>query len=243
MMRPSAGLPIVATVVWLWSGLASPGAQRAVQTTAPEDLGVLESPDREQWQQPEEIMDALGIADGSRVADLGAGGGWFTVRLGHRVGPGSKGVVYAVDIQPQMLDAIARRVRDHGLSNVRLIRGATDNPGLPQGLDAVLVVDTYPQFQEPITLLRHVAAALAPTGRLGIVDFRKDGAGGPGPPLDERIDPEVIRDHAQQAGLTFVREETFLRYQFLLIFGKPAVSASDPADARSGAGSTRPLRP
>ena len=112
---------------------------------------MLESPDREQWQQPEEIMDALGIADASRVADLGAGGGWFTVRLGHRVGP--NGVVYAEDIQPQMLDASGRRVDDHGLKNVQIVRGTPANPMLPAGLDAVLVVDTYPQFPEPVLLV------------------------------------------------------------------------------------------
>jgi predicted methyltransferase len=248
----------VVAALGLGASTASSHAQRAVQTTAPEDLGILESPDRDQWQQPEEIMDALGIADGSRVADLGAGGGWFTVRLGHRVGP--QGVVYAVDIQPEMIEVIMRRVGDHGLTWICPIRGTEDDPRLlagmaqcpakrpPQtgrtGLDAVLIVDTYPQFEHPVPLLRHVAAALAPTGRLGIVDFRKDGAGGPGPPLEERVDPGTIRRDAQQAGLVFLREETFLQYQFLLIFGKPAVSApAGPAGARFGAGSTRPRRP
>jgi ubiquinone/menaquinone biosynthesis C-methylase UbiE len=220
MIRPL--LPIAVAIAAASLPLTGLDAQRPAQSTvfAPEDLGVLESPDREQWQQPEAIMDALGIADGSRVADIGAGGGWFTVRLGHRVGSGSKGRVYAEDIQPQMLDAIARRVRDHGLNNVDRILGTADNPRLPGNLDAVLIVDTYPQFPEPVTLLRHIRQALAATGRLGIVDFRKDGAGGPGPPLEERIDPEIIRRDAAQAGLTFLREETFLRYQYLLIFGR-----------------------
>ena len=229
----------------VWVGLAvAAAAQRPAESApfSPEDLGVLESPDRDQWQQPEQIMDALGIAEGSKVADLGAGGGWFTVRLAHRVGP--NGLVYAEDIQSQMIDAIMRRVRDHGLTNVCPIIGAPDNPHLPTGrvrdqspsncsirgtrdkprpsagMDAILIVDTYPQFRDPVTLLRHVAAALAPNGRLGIVDFRKDGAGGPGPPLNERIDPEKVREKAEEAGLKFLREETFLRYQFLLIFGK-----------------------
>ena len=69
----------------------------------PEDLGILESPDRDEWQQPERIMDALGIAEASRVADLGAGGGWFTIRLARRVGP--NGVVFAEDVQRQMIDS------------------------------------------------------------------------------------------------------------------------------------------
>jgi ubiquinone/menaquinone biosynthesis C-methylase UbiE len=184
----------------------------------PEDLGILESPDRDDWQQPDRIMDALGIGDGSRVADLGAGGGWFTIRLARRVGP--NGVVYAEDIQPPMIESIQRRVADQGLTWVETRLGTADDPHLPLNLDAVLIVDTYPQFEDPGTVLRHVVAALAPGGRLGIVDFRKDGAGGPGPPLDERLDPSVVRRDAAEAGLVFVREETFLRYQYLLVFGR-----------------------
>ena len=78
----------------------------------PRDLGLLESPDREAWQKPDQIMDALHIADGSTVADIGAGAGWFTIQLARRVGP--RGTVYAQDVQRQMLEAIRRRVkRDH----------------------------------------------------------------------------------------------------------------------------------
>jgi len=184
----------------------------------PEDLGILESPDRAEWQQPERVMDALGIAEASRVADLGAGGGWFTIRLAHRVGP--NGIVYAEDIQPQMIESISRRVAADGHQNVRTILGTPDDPRLVLGLHAVLIVDTYPQFRDPVTMLRHVAAALLPKGRLGIVDFKKDGAGGPGPSLDERVDPDVIRRDAEKAGLVLQRHETFLRYQYLLIFAR-----------------------
>jgi predicted methyltransferase len=163
-------------------------------------------------------MDALQIAEGSVVADLGAGGGWFTVRLARRVGP--NGLVYAEDIQPQMIDAIRRRVDEQGFTWVRTILGAPNDPRLPYGLRAVLIVDTYPQFAEPVQLLRRVAASLAPTGLVGIVDFRKEGAGGPGPPLAERLDPETIQRDAEEPGLTLRRKELFLRYQYLLVFGK-----------------------
>ena len=88
-----------------------------------------------QWQKPEQIMDALGIAEGSVVADLGAGGGWFTLRLARRVGP--NGLVYAEDIQPPMLEAISRRMQSENLSNVRPVLGTPSDPRLPQGLDAV----------------------------------------------------------------------------------------------------------
>lgn len=202
----------------LAAGAAWGQTPRRPRLFPPEQLGLLEGPDRDEWQQPERVMDALGIFDGARVADIGAGGGWFTSRLAHRVGP--NGLVYAEDVQPQMIDAITRRVTSEGLTNVRTILGTDTDPRLPSGLHAVLMVDTYPQLPDPVALLRRVATALAPNGRLGVVDFKVDGAGGPGPTLEERMPPDVIKGHAAAAGLTLRSHETFLKYQYLLIFGK-----------------------
>lgn len=181
----------------------------------PEKLGELEGPDRDEWQQPEQIMDKLLIADGSRVGDIGAGGGWFTVRLARRVGP--NGRVFAEDIQRQMIESIQRRVAREGLSNVEPILGTPLDPRLPPGLDAVLMVDTYPQLDDPVGLMTHVRRSLKPNGRLGIVDFKKDVLG-PGPALDERLEPEIIIRDAARAGLKLQAHETFLRYQYLLVF-------------------------
>jgi predicted methyltransferase len=180
------------------------------------ELGTLEAPDRSAWQQPERVMDALNIADSSRVADIGAGGGWFTSYLSRRVGP--NGVVYAEDVQPPMIDAIKRRMRAEGLVNVRPILGAPDDPRLPPGLHAVLLVDTYPQLPDPVALLKRTAASLAPGGRIGIVEFKNDGAGGPGPPIEHRVAPEIVIRDARKAGLEPVSQERFLRYQYLLVF-------------------------
>ena len=188
----------------------------------PEDLGLLEGPDRDAWQQPEQVMDALGIADGARVVDLGAGGGWFTVRLSRRVGP--NGRVFAEDIQPQMIESIARRVSREGLTNVLTVLGTPNDPKLPTDLDAVLIVSTYPEMTDPVTLLRNVAAALKPNGRIGIIDFRLNG-GGPGPPLDERVEPEAVVRDAERAGLRLLAREDFLTYQYLLVFGPPESDA------------------
>lgn len=202
-----------------WAVVASVDAQqpRAAhgRLFPPEKLGELEGPDRDEWQQPERIMDALAIADGSRVADIGAGGGWFTVRLARRVGP--NGRVYAEDIQRQMIESIDRRVQREGLLNVATIIGTPLDPRLPEGLDAVLMVDTYPQLDDPVGLLTHIRRSLAPTGRLGIVDFKTDVLG-PGPALDERLEPDVIVRDAERAGLRLHAHETFLRYQYLLVF-------------------------
>lgn len=188
----------------------------------PEDLGVLEGPDRDNWQKPHQVMDALGIADGATVADLGAGGGWFTIRLARRVGP--NGLVLAEDIQRQMIEAIDRRVRREGFRNVRTILGTPVDPRLPsQSVDAALIVDSYFEMEDPVALLDNVARALKPKGRLGIIDYKRDG-GGPGPPLEERGTPDSIVRAAEQAGLRLLKHETFLPYQFLLVFVPLATS-------------------
>jgi ubiquinone/menaquinone biosynthesis C-methylase UbiE len=184
----------------------------------PEQLGLLEGPDRDEWQQPDRIMDDLRIFTGARVADVGAGGGWFTIRLAERVG--QNGMVYAEDIQPQMIELIERRVAREGWKNVQTKLGTATDPRLPEGLNAVLMVDTYPQIREPQLVLKSIRASLASNGKLGIVDFRPDGSGGPGPDLSERIDAEVIKKHAAAAGLTLLADEQYLKYQYLLIFGR-----------------------
>ena len=92
----------------------------------PTDLGLLEAPDRADWQHPDEVMDNLGIAEASVVADIGAGAGWFTIRMARRVGP--NGVVYAEDVQQEMLTAISRRAMAEGLTNVQADPGQRKRP-------------------------------------------------------------------------------------------------------------------
>jgi ubiquinone/menaquinone biosynthesis C-methylase UbiE len=160
-------------------------------------------------------MDKLLIAEGSVVADLGAGGGWFTMRLASRVGP--NGIVYAEDVQPQMIESITRRTARANVRNVRTVLGTSSDPRLPGPVDAVLIVDAYHEFEQPIMMLSSVARSLKPAGRIGILEFKKDG-GGPGPLMDERMDPERIVRDAEAAGLRLLSHETFLRYQYMLVF-------------------------
>jgi ubiquinone/menaquinone biosynthesis C-methylase UbiE len=203
------------------TGVVCAGVSMSAQTQPrsrlfpPGELGQLEGPDRDEWQQPERVMDALGIADGAHVADIGAGGGWFTIRLAKRVGPNGK--VYAEDVQQPMIEAIRRRVEREGLANVQPILGGFVDTRLPAGdVHAALLVGLYPQIGDPVGLLKSVRTALAPNGRLGVIDF-KPGQFGPGPD-DNRVAPETIIRDADAAGLRLVRHETFLRYQYLLIF-------------------------
>jgi SAM-dependent methyltransferase len=190
---------------------------------APQDLGLLEAPDRDQWQKADQIMDALGIAEGSVVADLGAAGGWFTLQLARRVGP--NGLVYAEDIQPAMLEAIGRRMQRENLANVRTILGTPSDPRLPSGLDAAVIADAYREMDEPtepaqiVRLLGNIAASLKPQGRLGIVDWMK-GSGGPGPPANLRVDPDAAIKAAQAAGLRLISKEEYPPFVLLLVFGR-----------------------
>jgi ubiquinone/menaquinone biosynthesis C-methylase UbiE len=214
--------------------LAPAAAQQHAQQTAPngrrrlfppQDLGLLSAPDRDDWSKPDVIMDALAIADGAVVADLGAGGGWFSIRLARRVGP--NGIVYAQDIQPQMIEAINRRVQQEGLSNVRTVLGTPEEPRLPGGLDAVLIVDAYREMDDPArpeairSLLRDIARSLKPQGRIGIVDFLP-GGGGPGPAAEDRVNPDAIIATAAASGLRLQSRETIPPFQFLLVFEKAA---------------------
>ncbi len=215
-------------------GAAAPkaGAVRPSRLFPAADLGLIEPPDRDQWQPPDLIMDDLGIADGAVVADLGAGGGWFTIQLARRVGP--SGLVYAVDVQAQMIEQVRRRAVRERLFNVRTIVGSAADP-MPGGLDVALAVSVYhemacaqrPRCEEPIAVLKNVARSLKPQGRLGIVDFFP-GDGGPGPAPDERIDPQMIIEAASRAGLQLTARKSIppFQFQYLLVFGKaPAARA------------------
>lgn len=205
----------------------------------PLDLGLLEAPDRVEWQRPDQIMDALGIADGSTVADVGAGSGWFTIQLARRVGP--NGLVFAQDVQSLMLAALSRRVQREGLRNVRPVLGRENDPALPHGSsDAVLIVGVYHEIEDRVTFLANAATALKPQGRLGVIDFRLEG-GGPGPAHDERVSPDVVKRDAAAAGLPLLREESFLAYQYFLIFGRPEPTSPHKAGSTIAAKRTLPI--
>lgn len=202
---------------------ASPGARGLLAQGKPKrlfpplDLGLLEGSDREQWQKPDQIMDALKIADGSVVAEIGAGGGWFTVRLAHRVGP--IGLVYAEDIQPLMIEALKRRVQRENLTNVRTVLGTTKDSRLPHGLDAILIVGAYHEMEDPVAVLKDAADSLKPQGRIGIVEYTP-GAGGPGPEPDQRVAPDKVIAGAATARLRLIEHDTIPPFVFLLVFGK-----------------------
>ena len=203
--------------------LPAPQSKPNTRLFGTQDLGLLEAPDREQWQKPDQIMDALGVAEGSKVAELGAAGGWFTLQLAERVGP--NGRVYAEDIQRAMLDGISRRMLSENLTNVTTVLGTPSDPHLPPGLDAALISDAFNEMDVPedpkavVKLLSNVARSLKPQGRLGIVDWTP-GNGGPGPAAVNRVDPRKVIEVARAAGLQLIKREDFPPFVFLLVFGR-----------------------
>ena len=221
-------LPLLATLAatLLLSAVAADGQTRPQHRILfpPENLGELEGADRDTWQRSEQIMDVLGIAEGSVVADLGAGSGWFTVRLARRVWPNGK--VFAEDIQPQMVEVIKRRRARENLERVIEVRlGTAEDLKLPDNsLDAALICDAYHEMEQPVALLRNAARALKQDGRLAIIEFTKAG-GGPGPLMEDRVDPERVIREAQAAGLHLIARPNILRYQYMLVFGKAAETA------------------
>jgi predicted methyltransferase len=182
----------------------------------PRRAPVLDRPEREAWQKPEQVVKALGLRPGQRVADVGTGSGYFLPWLSRAVG--SEGVVYGVDVQPEMLDWAERKVREARLPNVRLVRSTdTDTKIPPRSADVVLMINTYHEVGDPAELMKHLRSVLKPGGLLAIVDWKPEPT--PlGPPLSHRVDPDHVRRTVEAAGFRPEREETFLPYQYFLLF-------------------------
>jgi SAM-dependent methyltransferase len=126
-----------------------------------------------------------------------------------------------------MIEAIDRRVRREGLTNVRTVLGTPRDPRLPPGLDAVLIVDTYHEIEDPVTVLRNLAQSLKPQGRIGVVGFLP-GDGGPGPASEERVNPESVVEAAKSAGLKLHAEEAVPPFQFLLVLTRDQPASATP---------------
>jgi ubiquinone/menaquinone biosynthesis C-methylase UbiE len=130
-------------------------------------------PERAAEEKPDQALDEIGIAKGAVVADIGAGVGYFTWRLAGRVGPAGK--VYAVDVQPGMLDELRRNMAARKLANYQAVLGADDDPHLPPaGIDLALLVDVYHEFSQPRQMLRKIRAALKPDGRMVLLEYRQE---------------------------------------------------------------------
>jgi predicted methyltransferase len=183
------------------------------------DTGWLDRDSREPEEAPERALDLIGIAPGSIVADVGAGSGYMTFRLAHRVGPAGR--VYANDVQLMMLRTIARKLRDEKVSNVELVEGTEDDARLPAGaIDLALLVDVYHEFHHPQAMLRSLRQALRPDGRLVLVEYRKEDSSIP-IAFTHRMSVAEARLEVEAEGFTFDRTIEELPRQHIIVFRKP----------------------
>jgi len=162
---------------------------------------------RDAWQRPNDVMDALGVRGGSRVADVGCGQGYFVMHLARRVG--AEGAVYAVDVDEEALGKLRRRVEKDKLSNVQVIHSKENDPKLPGGeLDGVLIVNAYHEMREHDAILRALHTALRPGGRLVIIDAPgKENRSRAEHRRNHTVSTELVREDAERNGFRFVREE------------------------------------
>jgi ubiquinone/menaquinone biosynthesis C-methylase UbiE len=172
-----------------------------------------DDPARDAWQMPDRVIEVLKIAPDAAIADIGAGTGYFAVRL---AGAAPKGTVYAVDIEPAMLDHIRKRAAAASLGNVETVKADEAGPNLAKAVDLVLIVDTYHHIPNRPSYFRALTASLTPQGRVAIIDFRKDSP--EGPPPEFRFEADQIVQEMKDAGFRLDARHDFLPRQHFLAF-------------------------
>jgi ubiquinone/menaquinone biosynthesis C-methylase UbiE len=180
-------------------------------------------PEREQEEQPEAMLDALKIAPGSSVADVGAGVGYTSLKLARRVGTG--GTVYSTDVQPEMLRMLAANALEAGVKNIKPVRCTATDPKLPEGqVDLILMVDVYHECANPEATLQGLRKALKPGGRLVLVEFRGEDPDVPIKP-EHKMTLAQVRRELEPQGFTFKESLEFLPWQHIIFFEKPTQAA------------------
>ena len=183
----------------------------------------LERPERARKEKPALLVDSMALAPDAVVADLGAGTGYFTFRIAPRVPDGR---VFAVDIQPEMLNIIRDTIAAQGIDNVTPVKGTVRNPNLPaDSVDAALMVDAYHEFSYPREMMRNLREALVPGGRVYLVEYRKEDPSVPIKPLHKMTEAQAKKE-MRAVGLEWVATEEMLPRQHFMIFRKPSGPAA-----------------
>jgi SAM-dependent methyltransferase len=174
-----------------------------------------DNPERDAWQKPEEVLDALHLRPASFVADIGAGTGYFSVRIAKRV---PEGKIFAADVEPDMVRYLGVRAEREHVANLTPVQARPDAANLPEPVDLVLVVDTYHHIDDRTRYFGALRSSLRPGGRLVIIDFKADSPNGP--PAKHRIAPEQVIEELAPAGYALAEKIEFLPRQYGLIFKK-----------------------
>lgn len=184
-----------------------------------EASGWLDRPEREKEEKTSRLMRLMAFQPGERVADVGAGSGYLTLRIAKQVG--EKGKVFAVDIQKEMLDLIESRAKKQKLGNIELVLGKVDDPTLPAGqIDTIILVDVYHEFSHPFEMMEGMVKALKPGGRIAFVEYRLEDAQVPIKLVHRMSEKQVFRE-VEPFKLKHKKTFTELPWQHLIVFEKP----------------------
>ena len=178
-------------------------------------IAALEDPKRDAYQKPQDVVAALALKPGEIVADIGAGSGYFALRLAPHVG--ANGHVYAVDVSPDMIRRMNQRIRDAKLLNVSTILAAPNDPLLPQPVDRFLFVNVWHHIEDRPGYLALMKRQLEPGGQIVMIDFHKKDLP-VGPPAAMKIARDDLVAEMKKGGFAVAREHTMLPYQYFLIF-------------------------
>ena len=167
-------LPLLFVLPAVSAAQSSPlGIERHTELVDPQTAAWFYRPERVESEKPEELLDLLGIKEGDVVADIGAGAGFFSLRVAERVG--RTGRVLAVDVQPEMIDGLKMMMKRFGHENIVPILGNVDDPKLPaDSVDHVLIVIAYHEFSHPVEMMRHVRKAMKRDGQMLIVEYKAE---------------------------------------------------------------------
>lgn len=171
-----------------------------------------DDPARDAWQMPSRVIELLALKPGMKVADIGAGTGYFSMRLAKVPGV----AVFAVDVEPAMIEYLKKRAATEKAGTVTTVLAGAASPNLPEPADVVLVVNTYHHLPNRPAYFRDLRTSLKPGGRVAIIDFRKEAP--EGPPVHFRFTPQQIEDEMKRAGYQLEAAHDFLPRQHFLIF-------------------------
>jgi SAM-dependent methyltransferase len=192
---------------------------------------IFDDPGRDQWQKPEQVIAQLQLQPDAKVADIGAGTGYFAMRLAKKI---PSGIVYAIDVEPDMAAFLDRRAKKEGLGNIRTVLADADNPKIPEPVDLIFVCDTYHHIGHRSDYFRKLHASLLPQGRIVIVDYYKNKSTPVGPPPEARIDPGQVIKELAGSGFRFIRQDDSLDYQYVLFFESRPDNESPLTRTRTG---------
>ena len=209
----TAGLALVGSLLAAVAPAQSPHSHRHGFGDADKWAKVFDDPERDAWQKPHEVIQALALKPDAVVADIGSGTGYFTVRFARML---PNGRVYGVDTEPDMARFLTQRAQREGLKNVVAVLGAPDDPRLTEKADLIVFVDVYHHIESRERYFRRLRDHLKPGGRLAVIDFRMESP--KGPPKSARVPPGQVRSELQRAGYRLALEHDFLPNQYFLIF-------------------------